>query len=626
MKSLKDLRMTLRDKPSSSSRSASTPAGSSKHVSSLQPPKQVIRAAKAYESQNPSELSFHSGDFFHVVTNQRADLQPGWIEVCNPMTNARGVVPESHFDILQRSSPAVAFNLTTRSELNPNGSTLPAPSGAPIELVRARSASMGSTPSSWFATVKHDFVAERSQELDAKEGDSLLIVARSDMDWLVAKPLGRLGLPGLIPAGFIVFRDTVTGEPVPEQASYTILERLPSVQEWQKKNERYRQNAIPLGKLDYPAQDQSSLTKTRNTPLPPLPNDASPLDAASSTPNSQSSRAASTTEDSLSASQCGDLMQSVPSSPSFSNARMARSSAHDHSLTQSMHFLPAGLMTGASVDALHYEPNDYWYRLRVSYVSTLTTMQSPEHPQGHEIRDLVLYRLYEDFVEFHMSLAQELMGSNPANDSLLLRSLPALPPPCAQIDERAAARRRSELDVYLRQLLTCPEQVLRSAPVRGFLELRPGDRCRTSVSTSKLRTSRGSNTDSSNALDFDLPSRLQSLNTAHNLRRDSPIDPYSPSPSSNRNSDTYSTSDSTPYYRVKVARIDDPTQVFAIRMPTSFTYQSLLHKIQTKLGSELQAVYLDESQHLSVNTNELVQKWIHESVTQGKKLFLYAGK
>ena len=79
-------------------------------------------------------------------------------------------------------------------------------------------------------------------------------------------------------------------------------------------------------------------------------------------------------------------------------------------------------MISASVDAFHYEPNDYWYRLRVSYVSTLSSADAPDKPQGHEVRELVLYRLYEDFIEFHTSLAHELMGNNPSNDSVLLIS------------------------------------------------------------------------------------------------------------------------------------------------------------------------------------------------------------
>ena len=619
MKSLKDLRMTLKDRPSSGSRSPSISIGGTKHASSLQPPKQVIRAAMGYESQSPSELSFHRGDFFHVVASQKPGLRPGWIEACNPMTNARGLVPESHFDILQRSSPATAFNLTGRSELNPNG-ILPGSSS------RSRPPS-ASSPSSWFATVKHDFFAERSQELDAKEGDSLLVVARSDMDWLVAKPLGRLGLPGLIPIGFIVFRDTVTGEPISGTASQSIVDQLPTVQEWQEKNERYHRNAIPLGRFETASIEPTALTKTRDSPLPPIPGDHVANTDTMSQRRSFSPRNSSTLDDPSATTHDTTLPHMYPHSPVYSNSRNSRSSPTDQSLTQSMYFLPAGLMISASVDAFHYEPNDYWYRLRVSYVSTLSSADAPDKPQGHEVRELVLYRLYEDFIEFHASLAHELMGNNPSNDSVLLKSLPHLPASLSKVDERAASQRRADLDLYLRQLSTCSEQILRSAPVRGFLELRPGDRCKTSVTVSKPRIGRRSASESPNHSEFDLASRLQGLTTGSNPRRYSPSESLSPTMSSKRSSEATLPMDSAPYFRVKVVRRDDPERILAVRMPPNFSYQYLLQKIQDRLGSDLHVLQPDEQRDgMTIINDDDVHAWMHTALTSGQKLFLYADK
>ncbi|WFD03727.1 bud emergence protein 1 [Malassezia obtusa] len=623
MKSLKDLRMTLRERPSGSARSASTPVGGVKHASSLQPPKQVIRAARSYESRSPSELSFHCGDFFHVVAHQKPGLHPGWIEACNPMTNARGLVPESHFEILQRSSPTAAFNLTVRSELNPNGVPYPEGKSIPAEVHRSRSVSSAS-PSSWFATVKYDFYAERPQELDAKEGDSLLIVARSDLEWLVGKPLGRLGQPGLIPIGFIVFCDTITGEPIPSDASQAIVEQLPTVQQWQEKNERYLHNAIPLGKLDLSSTSQS-FSKTRDSPLPPLPSEPGPAQHPSQS-QPHSPQPSLSLDDQPATARDGGSPRANSNSPPRAETRMSGSMTHDQSLTTSMHFLPAGLMTTACVDAFHYEPNDYWYRLRVTYVTTLSSADAPDKPQGHEVRDLVLYRLYEDFVEFHMSLSQELMGSSPANDSILLKSIPSLPPTVAQVDERAAAQRRSDLDLYLRHLSACPEPVLRSAPVRGFLELRPGDRCKTSVSVSKPKGTRTRVSDQLNHFDSDLAARLQGLNTASGPKRHSPNDSVSPT-SSKHSSGLNVSLDSLPYYRIKVMRRDDPDRILAVRMPPQFSRRSLLRKVQERLGSDIRTVHTDEQKHgPMIVSDDDVHAWISSSLFTGKKLFLYADK
>lgn len=626
MKSLKDLRMTLRDRPSGSSRSASTPVVGIKHAASLRPPKQVIRAAMNYESQSPCELSFHRGDFFHVVA-YKSGPRAGWIEACNPVTNARGLVPESHFEVLQRSSPTAAFNLTSRSELNPNGMPRPDQLGM-MKSSAKRNSAPGRPNGTWFATVKYDFFAERSQELDAKEGDSLLIVARSDKEWLVAKPLGRLGIPGLIPIAFVMFRDTASGEPVASPNVQEILRQIPSVQEWEEKNQRFRQNAIPLGKFELSHTEQTQLTKTRDSPLPPLPPDAqSTGEAAVKAPGLMQSPQV---DDHFTAVRTGGTIGSpLDSFSPTPEAKSPSSGSYDHSLTMSMYFLPSGTMSSAFVDSFHYEPNDYWYRIRVSYVSTLSSTDAPDKPQGHEVRDLILYRLYEDFIEFHMSLAQEFTDSNTSNDpSMHPGILPTLPVSLAHVDEQAASQRRADLDLYMRSLCACPEHVLRSAPLRAFLELRPGDRCKTSVSPSKqIYPSKVRASDPLNPLDFDLASQLQGLRMAQSPKRHSPTGSSSPttSVSTRRSSIVPLGSDAPPYYRIKVTRVGDAEQILAVRMPPNFTYLSLLTKVQERLGSDIRVLQFSEQPDAPTLTNDDdLNGWMQASLSLGKKLLLFA--
>ncbi len=68
----------------------------------------------------------------------------------------------------------------------------------------------------FYAIVQFDFVAERPDELDAKAGEPISVVAQSNREWFVAKPIGRLGGPGLIPAAFVELRDPATGRQMSE--------------------------------------------------------------------------------------------------------------------------------------------------------------------------------------------------------------------------------------------------------------------------------------------------------------------------------------------------------------------------------------------------------------------------
>ncbi len=40
-----------------------------------------------------------------------------------------------------------------------------------------------------YAVVKYDFLAERADELEAKAGESIIVIAQSNFEWFVAKPI-----------------------------------------------------------------------------------------------------------------------------------------------------------------------------------------------------------------------------------------------------------------------------------------------------------------------------------------------------------------------------------------------------------------------------------------------------
>jgi bud emergence protein 1 len=223
------------------------------------PPSKVIRAIESYRSKGPPELSFEAGDFFHVMgdgqpraagNNTNEEL---WYDAHNPLTRARGIVPASYFQVLgktQKDTPPNAGSLNTpplsppsqarslplqamqpfqqasgsSSSLNlaaANGiSPGPSPSTTtfPHRTTSASQASSSSTskprarPSPLYGVVQYDFRAERADELDAKRGEPIIVIAQSNHEWFVAKPIGRLGGPGLIPVSFVAISDTTTGK------------------------------------------------------------------------------------------------------------------------------------------------------------------------------------------------------------------------------------------------------------------------------------------------------------------------------------------------------------------------------------------------------------------------------
>jgi bud emergence protein 1 len=101
-----------------------------------------------------------------------------------------------------------------------------------------------------YGVVMYDFKAERPDELEAKEGEAIIVIAQSNPEWFVAKPITRLGGPGLIPVSFIEIRDMTTGLAVPDPQEAVQRAGVPKVEEWKKMAADYKNGSIPLGKLD----------------------------------------------------------------------------------------------------------------------------------------------------------------------------------------------------------------------------------------------------------------------------------------------------------------------------------------------------------------------------------------
>lgn len=101
-----------------------------------------------------------------------------------------------------------------------------------------------------YGIVQYDFNAERPDELEAKAGEAIIVIAQSNPEWFVAKPITRLGGPGLIPVSFIEIRDMSTDVPVADVHDALARAGVPKVEEWKKMAADYKNSSIPLGRID----------------------------------------------------------------------------------------------------------------------------------------------------------------------------------------------------------------------------------------------------------------------------------------------------------------------------------------------------------------------------------------
>lgn len=109
----------------------------------------------------------------------------------------------------------------------------------------------------------YDFKAERPDELEATAGEAIVVIAQSNHEWFVAKPIGRLGGPGLIPVSFVQVRDAQTGELIDhiEQSN-----PVPGVEDWKKMTLSYEASSIPLGVFEKPEAPTSKAASVSSAP------------------------------------------------------------------------------------------------------------------------------------------------------------------------------------------------------------------------------------------------------------------------------------------------------------------------------------------------------------------------
>ncbi|KAG6918225.1 hypothetical protein DXG01_015818 [Tephrocybe rancida] len=401
----------------------------SKPPSAILPPQKVIRALSAYRPQAPQELPFQKGDFFYVLKD--VENQGVWYEAHNPITGARGLVPRSMFEEFNKNSQP-----SRTSQAGPNMSR-----SNPTSPVISPAMPPGPKTQVFYAVVLHDFVAERADELDAKAGDSITVVAQSNREWFVAKPIGRLGRPGLIPVSFVEIHDPGTGKPVPDVNALMDRGDLPKVEDWKRAMYNYKQNSIALGVIDSPSPMRDSIPSSPYIPH----NSYSPKEHIPP-----------------------PVQEELPPPPVYTPPEQPAAT-----VAETTEALPAGILLAADVVSFHYEMEEYWFRIDAIF--------QPFAQPGQRLppaKQLILFRVYNDFYDFQVSLLDTYpreAGRQPPYP----RMLPYMPGPAENVDDTLTASRRSELDEYVHSLCNLSKSgakyIVESSVIRDFLALKPGD-------------------------------------------------------------------------------------------------------------------------------------------------------
>lgn len=287
----------------------------------------------------------------------------------------------------------------------------------------------------YYAIVLHDFNAERADELDARSGDPVTVVAQSNREWFVAKPIGRLGRPGLIPVSFVEIRDPATGKAVEDVLALIDSGELPRVEVWKRAVLNYKANSISLGVLDdSPSPSSSASYRSSASPMEPaiMVQGATPLPEQS------------------------EQQQPPPDPPRASPSTL----------------LPEGILLSAEIKSYHYEAEEYWFRVHAIYQPYGDRSQSLP-----PAKELVLFRSYNDFYDFQVELLDTFPYEAGRPDTST-RVLPYMPGPVDVVDNEITLTRRDELDEYLHKLCalkTYARYVLEHTLVRSFCSLKPGD-------------------------------------------------------------------------------------------------------------------------------------------------------
>lgn len=382
----------------------------------------MIKALYDYNAPTdpPHYLSFSQGDFLHVVARENDE---DWYEACNPLQGTRGLVPVKYFDTVgkttrdSRGSTHSAPHDSGYAESTGGNNQPPA---RPAQGHRF-SKSLGKLGGAMvYGIVAYDFHAERADELEAKEGEAIIVIAQSNPEWFVAKPITRLGGPGLIPVSFIEIKDMTTGKTVTDPSEAIAKAGIPKVEEWKKMAADYKNTSIPLGSFGGGGGGGGG----------------------GHSPSA-----------SLSGIQQG-----------MNRMSLGQQNGHARSPSQYQQGMPSPQQAAmvspvrASVPRFIYNDEKFHFIIECS-------MSNGSHWD--------LSRIYEDFYELQINLIKAFPDE--AGQTGQQRTLPYMPGPVQFVTDKISEGRRENLDEYLQHLLRLGPHITKSALVCNFFQPRQCD-------------------------------------------------------------------------------------------------------------------------------------------------------
>ncbi|KAJ3574583.1 hypothetical protein NPX13_g4311 [Xylaria arbuscula] len=537
-----------------------------KSAVAIVPPKKVIRALYDYEAQSAQELSFSRGDFFHVIGREDDN---DWYEACNPaLPDARGLVPVSFFQALGRterdsgqsdSGPRLPVKKEDHDSGFSESNTVP-PTPA---LSQRSSKSIGKTGAMVYGIVMYDFQAERPDELEAKAGEAIIVIAQSNPEWFVAKPIGRLGGPGLIPVSFVEIRDMATDTAVSNAQDAVKRAGVPRVEEWKKMAADYKNSSITLGKFEGGG-----------------PPGQQPLEQGMERLSLQQQRNRQSQQQTASYQQQGGALQSQ---------RNTLQQNPMGSKPTSQLYAPIS----ARIPRYCFAEDKYWFVIEAA-------LEDGRHWE--------LSRYYEDFYDFQIALLTEF-PAEAGNTGTQKRSLPYMPGPVNYVTDAITEGRLHNLDQYVKNLLGQPAYISKCNLVKQFFAPREGDyEVEPNSMGDDYRLSGGSRSST------DSPKDEHSRQSSRNNLSGPGYSGLSAAPRQMQNGQAQMTrqasslsqpsqsslspgiTQSAPAIKVKIHFNDD---TFLIRVPGDISFQPLYEKIRerTKVAGneQIQLFYRDEA-------------------------------
>jgi bud emergence protein 1 len=555
---------------------------------------QVIRALYDYEANSAQELSFSKGDFFHVIGREN---DTDWYEACNPaVPDARGLVPVAFFQALGKterdSAQSDVSSASTKIPDHDSGYSEATGAGEGMRMSKSMGKGSGAMV---YGIVMYDFAAERPDELDAKQGEAIIVIAQSNPEWFVAKPIGRLGGPGLIPVSFIEIRDMSSGAAVPDAQQAVQRAGVPKVEEWKKMAADYKNSSITLGKFEVPNSQQQNLEQGM---------ERMSLQKQQGRQSSSNGQTVSFTWLSGRRRIGTDNKQQVRQSSSRGN-QAPQQPVQDPYTQNTELFAPIS----AHIPRFCFAEEKYWFVIEA------------ELEDG---RFWELSRFYEDFYDFQIALLTAF-PAEAGNTGTQKRTLPYMPGPVNYVTDAITDGRRHNLDSYVKNLLSQPPYIARCELVKQFFKPREGDfEIDPNAVGEEYRTSGGTQSSSGepmNDMDMGRQTSISNMNgngyglsapPAHQQQQGHqrtmsnmsatqsqnyrPAEP--PRQTSTMSQATTNLASPQPLSAMKV-KIYFGDDLIAIRVPTDTTFLQLYDKIRDRLkippNEEILLNYKDES-------------------------------